>query len=58
MVGLYQKYYPQPVEEIEIIAQKIEVGSVSTELPQLLSAMKGHVKKIQGFGDSLAHRKH
>jgi hypothetical protein len=50
LVGLYQKYYPHPVEEIQIVAEKINVSSVSNELPQLLSVMKGHVKKIQEFG--------
>ncbi|RUT03165.1 hypothetical protein DSM106972_054730 [Dulcicalothrix desertica PCC 7102] len=50
LVGLYQKYYPHPVEEIQIVAERINVSSVSNELPQLLSVMKGYVKKIQEFG--------
>ncbi|BDA68256.1 hypothetical protein RIVM261_022850 [Rivularia sp. IAM M-261] len=50
LVGLYQKYYPHPVEEIQIVAKRINLSSVSSEFPQLLSVMKGYVKKIQEFG--------
>lgn len=51
LVGQYPKYYPHTVEEIQIVAEKINVSSVSNELPQLLSVVKGHVKKIQEFGE-------
>jgi hypothetical protein len=57
MVGLYQKYYPQPIAEIQTVADKMKVDSVNTELPKLLNVMKGNLKKIQGFGDSLAQGK-
>lgn len=57
VVGLYQKYYPQPVEQIQVKLLKFQVNSLDNELLQLLGAMKGHVRKIQGFGDSLAQGK-
>ncbi|BAZ12747.1 two-component sensor histidine kinase [Calothrix sp. NIES-4071] len=57
IISLYQKYYPQPVEEIQTVAQKIKFNSLSTELPQLLNTIKVHVKKIQTFSDSLSGKK-
>jgi hypothetical protein len=54
IVSLYQKYYPQPVEEIQNILAKIKTSSVNTELSKLLNTMKSHVRKIQEFAGSLA----
>ncbi|MBF2066137.1 MAG: hypothetical protein IGS39_17225 [Calothrix sp. C42_A2020_038] len=57
MVNLYQKYYPQPVEEIKIATEKMKISSIDTELPRLLDVMKNHVKKIQEFAVSLSESK-
>jgi hypothetical protein len=56
LVDIYQKHYPQPVEEIKILAEKIKVNSINIELPRLLNTMKGDIRKIQGFGDLLGEK--
>jgi PAS domain S-box-containing protein len=40
LVGLYQTYYPEPVDEIQAYTEEIELDFVSEDLPRLVSSMK------------------
>lgn len=53
LVTLYQKFYPQPVEEIQAFVEKTPLDSISSELPKLMNSIKDNAKRIQNFVRSL-----
>jgi signal transduction histidine kinase len=53
LVNLYCKYYPQPVEAIQVLIEKTPLDSINTELPKLLNSIKENAKRIQSTVRSL-----
>ncbi len=47
LLSLYQQRYPQPVAEIQTAIKQIDLDLVTTELPMLLTSIKGASKHIQ-----------
>ena len=47
LVGLYQKYYPNPIDEIEEFREEIELEFLREDAPQLLSSMKIGTDRIR-----------
>jgi two-component system, NtrC family, sensor kinase len=52
-VQLYQKYYPNPISEIETEAEEIDLEFMQEDLPKLLSSMKIGTERIRGIVLSL-----
>ncbi len=47
LLELYQKYYPNPIEEIEEEIEAIDLDFLSQDLPKLLSSMKIGTSRIR-----------
>lgn len=47
LIGLYQRYYPEPAEPIEEHAEAIDVDFITTDLPKLLSSMQLGADRIR-----------
>ena len=52
-VQLYQKYYPNPVSEIDIEAEEIELEFLQEDLPKILGSMKMGTDRIREIVVSL-----
>jgi two-component system NtrC family sensor kinase len=53
LLKLYAQHYPQPVREVQQAAEKIDLDFVKTDLPKLLSSMKGGADRIRDLVLSL-----
>ncbi|MDX2232840.1 MAG: PAS domain-containing protein [Leptolyngbyaceae cyanobacterium bins.349] len=53
LIHLYQKYYPQPVSEIQQEAEAIDLEFLMDDLPKLLHSMKVGADRIQKIVASL-----
>lgn len=53
LIHLYQKHYPDPVPEIQTVAEAIDLDFVLADLPRLLTSMKVGADRIQGIVTSL-----
>lgn len=53
VVNLYQKHYPDPVEEIQEVAEEIDLEYLLTDLPKLLNSMQEGAKRIKNIVLSL-----
>lgn len=53
LVSLYQKYYPQPVPEIQMEVEEIDIEFVQTDLPKLVNSMKTGTTRIHAIVVSL-----
>lgn len=47
LVDLYQKYYPNPIAEIETEAEKIDLDFLQDDLPKILSSMRIGTDRIR-----------
>jgi two-component system, NtrC family, sensor kinase len=47
LVQLYQKYYPDPIDEIEIESENIELEFLQDDLPKILSSMRIGTDRIR-----------
>ncbi len=46
-VGLYQKYYPHPVPEIQAAIEEIDLDFIKEDLPKILSSIKMGAERIR-----------
>lgn len=53
LIELYQRYYPEPVAEIQQAVEEIELDFLSSDLPKLLASMKLGADRIQKIVASL-----
>lgn len=53
LLELYQKYYPEPMAEIEDKAEDIELNFIAEDLPRLLDSMKLGADRIGAIVNSL-----
>ncbi|MCD8487276.1 MAG: PAS domain S-box protein [Desertifilum sp.] len=53
LLMLYQKYYPQPVPEVEEEAEAMDLEFILEDLPQLLSSMRVGAERIKQIVHSL-----
>ncbi|MCT7982404.1 GAF domain-containing protein [Laspinema sp. A4] len=53
VLNLYQKYYPEPVPELEEAIQEMDVEFLMDDLPKLLSSMKLGTDRIRAIVQSL-----
>lgn len=53
LLELYQKYYPEPMAEIEDKAEDIELNFIAEDLPRLLDSMKVGADRIRAIVNSL-----
>ncbi|OKH31049.1 hypothetical protein NIES2119_29630 [[Phormidium ambiguum] IAM M-71] len=53
VVNLYQEHYPDPVEEIQEVADEIDLEYLLIDLPKLLNSMQVGAKRIQNIVLSL-----
>ncbi|NJM96106.1 MAG: sensor histidine kinase [Phormidesmis sp. RL_2_1] len=47
MVALYQTHYPQPVSEIEIASEEMDIDFIQSDLPNMLASMKMGTERIR-----------
>lgn len=47
MIQLYQQYYPEPVVEIQEIAEDLDLGYVLDDLPKLLHSVRSGTERIR-----------
>jgi PAS domain S-box-containing protein len=52
-LNLYQKYYPNPLEEIQENAEEIELEYLLEDLPKMISSMKIGTERIRDIMQSL-----
>jgi PAS domain S-box-containing protein len=52
-LNLYQKYYPNPLEEIQENAEEIELEYLLEDLPKMISSMKLGTERIRDIMQSL-----
>ncbi len=53
IVNMYQKYYPEPVEEIKDLLEDVELEFLVDDLPKMLSSMKIGAERICEIVQSL-----
>ncbi|MBF2029367.1 MAG: PAS domain-containing protein [Oscillatoriales cyanobacterium C42_A2020_001] len=53
MLQQYQKHYPEPVAEIQALADELDIDFVRTDLPKLLNSMRVGAERIQQIVVSL-----
>jgi hypothetical protein len=53
LVELYQKYYPQPVAEVQEVAELIDLKFLMSDLPKILTSMKIGTDRIKKIVTSL-----
>jgi len=53
LVDLYQKYYPQPVTEVQEELEALEFEYLREDLPKLVKSMKSGLDRIQDISKSL-----
>ncbi|MCT7970748.1 GAF domain-containing sensor histidine kinase [Laspinema olomoucense] len=53
VLNLYQKYYPEPVAELEAAIEEMDVEFLMDDLPKLLSSMKLGTDRIRSIVQSL-----
>jgi len=58
LLNLYQKHYPNPVAEIQVKAEAIDLGFLIEDLPKLLISMKVGADRIEKIIASLRHFSH
>ena len=58
LVNLYQHYYPQPPEEIQIKSDGIEFDFITSDLPKLLTSMQVGADRIYQIVRSLRNFSH
>lgn len=53
LMRAYQTYYPQPVPELEAIAEDVELEFLIRDLPQILNSMQSGAERIREIVQSL-----
>ncbi|MGA9379750.1 MAG: ATP-binding protein, partial [Phormidium sp.] len=53
LIDLYQRHYPDPVAEIQEVAEDIDLEYLLDDLPQLLNSMQVGVERIENIVRSL-----
>ena len=53
LVDVYQKNYPQPVNEVEQEIEDIDLGYLREDLPKLVESMQTGIHRIKNISDSL-----
>ncbi len=53
VLNLYQKYYPEPIPELEEAILEMDVEFLMDDLPKLLASMKVGTERIRGIVQSL-----
>ncbi|MEG4630745.1 PAS domain S-box protein [Microcoleus sp. AR_TQ3_B6] len=53
LIDLYQKYYPNPVQEIEYAIEELDLEFIRQDLPKLLNSMKVGSERIRDVVRSL-----
>ncbi len=46
-ISLYQKYYPEPIPEIQALAQEIELDFIKDDLSKILSSIKMGTERVR-----------
>ncbi len=47
MLNMYRKYYPEPAEEIQDLAEEVDLEFVETDLPKIVESMKVGTERIR-----------
>lgn len=53
LIGLYQTHYPDPVAEVQEVAEEIDLEYLLDDLPKLLNSMQVGVERIENIVRSL-----
>lgn len=53
LVELYQKYYPQPIDEIEEEIEAMDLEYIREDLPKIILSMKAGIERISHISNSL-----